>query len=71
MKTQLKKIAYGVVLIASICVISYGAYVLYDVVMLDVAERIKTAVTEGIQEGLLNTVNPLNWPQALIERYAQ
>jgi Ca2+-dependent lipid-binding protein len=66
-----KKIAYGIIVIASLCIIAYGTYVLYNTVMSDVEIRIKNAVSEGIKEGLLNTINPLHWPQALIDRYTK
>jgi hypothetical protein len=71
MMIMYKKIAYGIVVIGSLCVIAYGTYVLYNTVMSDVELRIKNAVADGIKEGLLNTINPLHWPQALIEQYTR
>lgn len=63
----MKKIIIALVIIAAALAISYGLYVLYDIVMTDVQLRLKEAIAEGIHEGLSSVVNPIHWAQNLLQ----
>lgn len=54
-----KKIIYFIITVAAIIIIGYGAYVLYNLVMDDATKRIKTGVSEGVSEGVGNSLNPI------------
>lgn len=58
-----KLIIISIVIIVVTIAIGYGLYVLYDIVMTDVSIRLKQAISEGIQDGITSTINPLNWAQ--------
>jgi|GEM_PF-2745028 len=62
------KIIVVIIAVAALICIGYALFVLYDIVMTDVTLRLKDAIAEGIREGITSTVNPLNWPRALLQQ---
>ncbi len=44
----------------------YGIFILYEIVIVDIQERLTEAIAEGIQKGIGSAVNPLNWPKAFL-----
>lgn len=61
-----KKFMITIGLIVSLAMLGYGAYWLYNVVIEDVANKIRIAVSQGVSEGISdgigNTINPLTLP---------
>jgi hypothetical protein len=58
MKKKTKKTLKCVLIITTIVLASYGTVKLYDFISQDLTNKIKKGVTQGI----LSTLNPLNWP---------
>ena len=55
----LKKFVLFLITVAAIIVIGYAAYKLYNAAMDDASNRIRTGVSQGINDGIGKSLNPI------------
>lgn len=66
MDKSLKKIIIGLLVIATIVLIGYTGYKLYEYAVQDATKRIKRGVAEGVGEGIGDAINPLSLPSKIL-----
>jgi len=59
MDENLKNMIKTIVIVIAVAILAYGAYRLYLVAVADATQKIKAGVTEGVEEGVGKSLNPL------------
>lgn len=65
MNQVFKKILKWILILATLCALGYGGYMLYNYAVENATEKIKKGVAEGIGKGVGSAINPLSWPAKL------
>lgn len=59
MDANLQHTIKTIMIVIAVVILAYGAYRLYQIAVADATQKIKTGVTEGVEEEASKSMNPL------------